>query len=78
MKIKVVILLATSALLPVYVNASSERHHAQATDHEIAEQRAALAKTPRAKVSARSLRVILTQPLAITAVRLILRPPRQR
>lgn len=54
MKNKVVILLAASTLLPVYANASSEghehdAHHSQASDHMIAEQRAALAKNTKGK-----------------------------
>jgi len=51
---KIIILLAASTLLPGYATASSEghehaAHHIQATDHLIAEQRAALAKNTQGK-----------------------------
>lgn len=51
MKKKIIILLAISALLPIYANASNNEHgaHNQVSDHVIAEQRDMLAKNTKGK-----------------------------
>ena len=47
---RIIILLATSALLPMFASADEHgHHHAQADDHVIAEQRAALAENTKGK-----------------------------
>lgn len=71
MKKSFLIMLATSALIPVSASASNQTHaidHASVSDHVIKKQRSVLAKNTKGKVLVHSRHVISIQVLAIMNV----------